>query len=128
MGAASLADLVRMADRLGVHAIAEAGSAARVAAVETFDDAEDFRAHGVRPLGCLVLDIRMPGSSGLELQARLAATRPDLPVVVITAHPTADVHARARAAGAVAVLEKPFEDELLLAAVTRALARPLPTS
>jgi FixJ family two-component response regulator len=89
--------------------------------VETFDDAEDFLAHGFRPLGCLVLDVRMPGASGLDLQARLAATRPDLPVVMITGHPTADVHARALAAGAVAVLDKPFEEELLLEAVRRAL-------
>ena len=91
-------------------------------AVEVFASAADFLAHPVPPgTGCLALDIRMPGISGLDLQQQLATTQPDLPIVVITGHGDAELRQRALAGGAVAVLYKPFEDEVLLEAVARAI-------
>ena len=92
--------------------------------VETFASAAEFLAYDV-PAGaaCLVLDIRMPGISGLDLQQQLAATRPELPIVVITGHADAETRQRALAGGAVAVLYKPFDDQALLDAVARAIVR-----
>jgi FixJ family two-component response regulator len=96
--------------------------------VEVFAGAGDFLAHPP-PLdaGCLVLDIRMPGISGLDLQQQLAMTRPELPIVIITGHGDADLRQRALAGGAVAVLYKPFDDEALLASVARAIAGGAPS-
>ena len=92
--------------------------------VETFASAADFLACELRPdAGCLVLDILMPGISGLDLQRRLAATHPDLPVVVITGHGDDEVRRRALENGAIAILDKPFDDQSLLDAVERAMAR-----
>jgi len=71
---------------------------------------------------CLILDLRLPGMSGLELQTRLAAVRPGLPIVFISAHSGEDVRARALSAGAGAFLSKPFQHEDLLNAVRCALA------
>ena len=73
--------------------------------------------------GCLVLDVRLPGMSGIDLQSRLAASEPDLPIVVVTAHAEADVRRRMLAEGAVAFLSKPFDDNVLLDAIRLALAR-----
>ena len=81
-----------------------------------------------RPGGaCLVVDVRMPGMTGLELQQRLASTRPDLPVVVITAHGSERLRQDALAGGASAFLRKPFRESELLEAVEQAIAgaRPL---
>jgi FixJ family two-component response regulator len=72
--------------------------------------------------GCLVLDIRMPDMSGLELQRRLAARPPSWPIVFITGHGDAEMAAHALAAGAVDFLRKPFSDHSLLDAVERAVA------
>ena len=71
---------------------------------------------------CLILDVRMPGMSGLELQARLAASHYKIPIIFITAH-ASDRQARTRAlkAGAVDFLLKPFKDEVLLQHVYEAL-------
>ena len=71
--------------------------------------------------GCLVLDVRMPGMSGLELQARLAAERLHPPVIIITGHGDVPMAVRAVQAGAVDFLEKPFNDQALLDSVHRAL-------
>jgi|SRR5262245_5274417 len=71
--------------------------------------------------GCVVLDIRMPGISGLDLQRQLAGRYPRLPVVVITGHADEETRQRALAGGAVAVLYKPFDDEALLADIARAI-------
>ncbi len=72
---------------------------------------------------CLVLDVQMPGLSGLELQERLAAAGWSLPIVFLSGHGTVPITARAMKAGAVDFLEKPVDDGALLEAVARALAR-----
>jgi FixJ family two-component response regulator len=71
---------------------------------------------------CLVLDIRMPGMSGFELQSAVAGTLWSLPTVFITGHGSEDVRAQALATGAVDVLFKPIDEENLLSAIERALA------
>ncbi len=63
---------------------------------------------------CVVLDVQMPGMSGLEVQERLARSGNRLPVIFITAHDDVGVRDRALAAGAVAFLRKPFDDELFM--------------
>lgn len=72
-----------------------------------------------------MLDIRMPGMSGLELQRRLAAQPASWPIVFITGHGDAEMAAHALAAGAVGFLRKPFSDHALLDAVERAVAASL---
>jgi FixJ family two-component response regulator len=87
-----------------------------------FPSAEDFlRSSHLRDTACLIVDVRMPGISGLELQRQLAAANYSIPIVFITAHGDADTRARALRAGAVAFLDKPFKDEVLLGAVQAAL-------
>ncbi|MBU0583514.1 MAG: response regulator [Alphaproteobacteria bacterium] len=70
---------------------------------------------------CLVLDLRLPGSSGLELQKQLAAMGSEVPIVFITGHADVSTSVRAMKAGAVDFLPKPFRDQELLDAVTSAL-------
>lgn len=91
-------------------------------AAATFASAEDFLS-ALRPdwQGCLVVDIRMSGMSGLELQSQLAARGVSLPVIVITAHGSVAAARQAFLARAVDFLEKPFDGELLLRAVEHAL-------
>jgi FixJ family two-component response regulator len=72
---------------------------------------------------CLVCDVRMPGMSGLELQEALSARSARLPVVLITGHGDVAMAVRAMKAGASDFIEKPFNDQVLLDAVNRALAR-----
>lgn len=88
---------------------------------DVFASAQEFLDRSRPGGGCLVLDVRMPGMTGLELQKRLASTRPDLPVVLITAYATEALRQQALAAGASAFLTKPFEDRELLQAVERAI-------
>lgn len=92
--------------------------------VETSETAGEFLAseHSRRP-ACLILDVRLPGVSGMDLQSCLAATEPDLPIVVVTAHGEDEIRRRMVGVGAVAFLSKPFDDEALLGAIRRALAR-----
>jgi FixJ family two-component response regulator len=91
-------------------------------AVETFASAEEYLQAGGRPaLGCLIVDVHLPGRSGLDLQEQLQAEGQAVPVVVITAYGDAEVRARALRAGAVAVLDKPFAEQALLDAVARAV-------
>jgi two-component system response regulator FixJ len=71
--------------------------------------------------GCIVTDIRMPQMNGLELVGRLRAAGVDLPVIVITGHGDLPLAIEAMRAGVVDFLEKPFDDEALLAAVRRAI-------
>jgi FixJ family two-component response regulator len=71
---------------------------------------------------CLVLDIRMPGMSGLELQTTIEGTAHALPVVFITGHGDEEVRSRALASGAVDVLFKPLDEDVLFGAIDRALA------
>src|ERR1700739_3457545 len=70
---------------------------------------------------CLIADIRMPGMSGLELQAKLNAERRRIPIIFITAHGDAKMRMQALRAGAVEFLAKPFDDEALLESVRAAL-------
>jgi FixJ family two-component response regulator len=72
---------------------------------------------------CLVLDIELPGTNGLDLQQSLAESRPDMPVVVMTGHGDVPRSVRAMKAGAVEFLTKPFSDTELLAGIERALSR-----
>jgi two-component system response regulator FixJ len=83
--------------------------------VETFADAATFLAR-IRPdvPGCLVLDVRMPGMSGLDLQAELGRRGIGLPTIVVTGHAEVSMAVRAVKAGALDFIEKPFSDQLLL--------------
>jgi FixJ family two-component response regulator len=72
---------------------------------------------------CLVLDVRLPGLGGLELQRELAATHHHLPIIFITGHGDIPMSVRAMKAGAVEFLPKPFRDQDLLDAIQQALAR-----
>ena len=92
-------------------------------AVEAYASARDFLAayEPGRP-GCLVLDVRMPGMSGLELQRELAERAIDLPVIVLTGHGNVQVAVHAMKAGAVDFVEKPFDNELLLDRIQKAVA------
>lgn len=72
---------------------------------------------------CLVLDLRLPGSSGLELQTQLAAQGIDIPIIFITGHADVPTSVRAMKAGALDFLSKPFREQELLDAVTEALRR-----
>ncbi len=76
----------------------------------------------VRETDCLILDMRMPGMSGLELQRRLVASHPQMPVIFITAHGDEELRSRAMSGGAVDYLLKPFSEEALLTAVQTALS------
>ena len=70
---------------------------------------------------CLILDVRMPGMSGLDLQRQLVAANSPIPIVFITSHGDDDARARALEAGAVAFLYKHFREEALLKAIESAL-------
>ena len=71
--------------------------------------------------GCVLLDVRMPHMSGLEVQQRLITQRPDLPVVIVTGHADVTMAVQAMQAGAVDFIEKPFDEDALLASVQSAL-------
>jgi FixJ family two-component response regulator len=89
---------------------------------QTFDSAEDFLNFAQRPIiGCLIADIRMPGMSGLELQAKLNADHCRIPIIFITAHGDERMRMQALRAGAVAFVAKPFDHEALLEKVRVAL-------
>ena len=72
---------------------------------------------------CLILDVRLPGMNGLELQRRIAAANWRIPIIFITSHADGDARVRALAAGAVDYLYKPFREEQLLNAIDAALKR-----
>jgi FixJ family two-component response regulator len=97
--------------------------------IETFPSADAFLAHAVseRP-SCLVLDVRLPGLSGLELQRELAGRDRALPIIFITGHGDIPMSVRAMKAGAVEFLSKPFDDADLIAAIHVSLARDRDTS
>jgi FixJ family two-component response regulator len=87
-----------------------------------FASAEEFLRSGEQyQTACLIADIRMPGMSGLELQAKLNAERCRIPTIFITAHGDAKMRMQALRAGAVEFLAKPFDDEALLESVRAAL-------
>lgn len=91
--------------------------------VETYPTAKEFLDAYDKRAGCLVLDIRMPGLSGLELQEVLAERQIVLPIIFITGHGDVPMSVRAMKGGAVDFLQKPFNDQELLDAIQRALAR-----
>ena len=89
---------------------------------ESFVSAEQYLDDGDHDgVGCVVLDIRLPGMSGLELGRRLATDLHRVPVVFISAHDEPQVRREAAQTGAIAFLGKPFDDVELLTAVHRAL-------
>jgi FixJ family two-component response regulator len=89
-----------------------------------FASAEEFLKSGHQhQTSCLIADIRMPGMSGLELQAHLNAERCRIPIIFITAHGDAKMRMQALRAGAVEFLSKPFDEEVLLESVRAALER-----
>ena len=89
---------------------------------QAFASAEEFLGSGdLSQVGCLVADIRMPGMSGLELQARLNAERHRIPTVFITAHGDESMKMQALRAGAVEFLAKPFDEDVLLDCVRAAM-------
>lgn len=90
--------------------------------VQTFPSASRFLAHydPAQP-GCLVLDVRMSGMSGLELQTRLKELNIDIPTIIITGHGDVPMAVEAMKAGAMDFIEKPFRDQILLDGIQRAV-------
>jgi FixJ family two-component response regulator len=89
-----------------------------------FGSAERFLDSTARhEAACLIADIRMPGLSGFELQAKLKAERCPIPIIFITAHGEAEMRIHAMREGAVEFLSKPFDDAVLLESVHTALKR-----
>jgi FixJ family two-component response regulator len=89
---------------------------------EGFCSAEAFlNSNQLHDTACLILDVRMPGMSGLDLQRQLVATNCRIPIIFITSHGGDDARARALAGGAVDFLYKPFREEALLKAIDSAL-------
>jgi len=89
---------------------------------QSFASAEEFLESGQHHrTACLIADIRMPGMSGLELQAKLNAERCRIPIIFITAHGDEKMRLQALRAGAVEFMAKPFNDEALLESVRAAL-------
>ena len=92
--------------------------------VTTFASAHEFLHHrGADVPGCLVLDVRLPGLSGLDLQHELATAQLDLPIIFITGYGDIPMTVQAMKAGAVEFLTKPFRDQDLLDAIQQALER-----
>ncbi len=89
---------------------------------QAFASAETFLESGQQhQTACLIADIRMPGISGLELQAKLNAEHCRIPTIFITAHGDSEMRMQALRAGAVEFMTKPFDDEVLLESVRAAL-------
>jgi FixJ family two-component response regulator len=92
--------------------------------VETFASAQEFLLYPrVQAPSCLVLDVRLPDLSGLDLQARMAEGNIEIPIIFITGHGDVPTSVRAMKAGAVEFLTKPFEDGELLEAIQQAVKR-----
>ena len=121
-----------MAEKRTIHLVDDEDSIRRSAGfmlrtagfeVETYASGVDFLkvAQHVAP-GCILLDVRMPGMDGLEVQARLRDSGVALPVIVLTGHGDVGIAVRAMKGGAIDFIEKPFEKAELLAAITAAMA------
>jgi FixJ family two-component response regulator len=91
-------------------------------AVNAFASGEEFlTSNQLRSANCLVLDVRMPGISGIELQRQLVADHCEIPVIFITAHGDEGIRTQALSGGAGAILIKPFSEDALLNAIESAL-------
>ena len=89
---------------------------------QTYPSASDFlAAYATGTPGCLVLDVRMPGMSGLELQERLEASGSALPIIFLTAHGDIPMAVQAVKAGAVDFIQKPFRDQALIDRIQQAI-------
>ena len=83
--------------------------------VRVFGSAEEFSRHlGCAPAGCVIVDVRMPGCNGFDLQRRLIEEGYDLPIIFISAHADVALTVRAMRAGALQVFTKPFDDQALI--------------
>jgi FixJ family two-component response regulator len=92
--------------------------------VNTFKSAEDFLDSGLaQHPDLLILDVRMTGMSGLELQRKLIEQGSDIPVIFVTAYDDMDARRLAMDAGAVAFVQKPFDEKILIDAIQRGLGR-----
>jgi FixJ family two-component response regulator len=92
--------------------------------VQVFPSAQEFLSRAPRDVpGCLVLDVRLPGLSGLDLQSQMAELGLDIPIVFITGYGDVPTSVRAMKAGALEFLTKPFNDQDLLDAVAKAIER-----
>jgi FixJ family two-component response regulator len=92
--------------------------------VQTFELAEEFLAHERKNIpACLVLDVRMPGMTGMELQERLKELNREIPIIFMTGHGDVPMSVRAMKAGAMEFLMKPFIDQNLIDAIQLALQR-----
>jgi len=90
--------------------------------VETFGSAEDFLERGdLDRTACAILDMKLPGMNGLDLQQRLITRPTPIPIVFVSAHDEAVVQANALRAGALAFLKKPFDNSTLLDALSRSI-------
>jgi FixJ family two-component response regulator len=91
---------------------------------KTFESAQEFLAYRRALIpSCLVLDLSLPGLNGLELQKRVTVERAEIPIIFITGHGDIPQTVEAMKGGAVEFLTKPFNDEVLLTAIRRALER-----
>lgn len=92
--------------------------------VRTFLSGNDFLNQGYQNMpGCILLDVRMPEMDGLELQKRLNGSGCQMPIIFMSAHQDTETREKALQAGAIAFLQKPFEDHVLLEAIHSALHR-----
>ncbi len=92
--------------------------------VKTYSSAQEFLdAYDAAQPGCLVLDLRMPGMTGLELQEQLAARNICIPIIFVTAHGTIPTAVRAVQGGAADFITKPFDNQTLLDRIERSIAR-----
>jgi len=90
----------------------------------TLSSAEDFLNQGCHNVpGCLILDVRMPGMNGLELQEKLVKSGSTMPIIFMSAHEDTPTREQAMKAGAIAFLKKPFEDQILIEKVNSVLSR-----
>jgi FixJ family two-component response regulator len=124
MGIQSMSQLIAVVDddesaRSAIHGVLKSvGLTTR-----SFASAEEFLLSGHQnEAACLITDIRMPGMSGLELQARLAEEGCRIPIIFVTAYGDMAMRTQAMKAGAIVVLGKPFDDNVLLESVRSALA------
>ena len=109
-------------DDKGVRASLAALLRTAVFEVETYGSGPEFlQAWTPERCGCVLIDVRMPGMSGLQLQTQLAEQGITLPVIAITGHADVPMAVAAMRAGAVDFIEKPFNDETIISSVQRAL-------